>query len=85
MALGSIPIQATMKHLTIIIPSRIPDRINIRAEDNVSLQTILNRYDEWGNVILRNGLIEPLTTIVEDNDMIIILNRANGDAHKSPQ
>lgn len=64
-----------MKHLTIVIPSRIPDQINVWAEDNVTLQTIANRYEEYGNIILQNGLLMPLTTIVEDNDMIFIMEK----------
>lgn len=64
-----------MKHLTIIIPARIPDHISIQAEDDVTLQTIANRYETFGNVILQNGLLNPLTTIIEDNDMIFILQK----------
>lgn len=72
-----------MKHLTIIIPTRIPDHIDIQAEDNVTLQTILDRYESWGNVILLNGLYKPLTTVVGNNDMIFIIQNRQADAVKS--
>lgn len=75
-----------MKNLLILIPSRIPDSIKIMAEDNVTLETILDRYEDWGNTILLNGMEKPLTTVIENNDMVIILNKtAKGDAVKSPQ
>jgi len=64
-----------MKHLTIIIPARIPDRIDIQAEDNVTMETIALRYEDWGNLFLLNGLQVPLTTIVQNNDMIIITEK----------
>ena len=64
-----------MKHLTIIIPARIPDRIEIQAEDDVTMETIALRYEDWGNLFLLNGLQVPLTTIVQNNDMIFIVEK----------
>lgn len=65
-----------MKQIGIIIPYRDPDHISICVEDNVTLQTILERYEDYGNAILLNGLEKPLTTIVEEFDVIFILNKS---------